>query len=286
MSISNTDFAQAAPRAATGDAFLPFGKSRIAFINAGGLWTLYLKEVRRFMKVQMQTVWAPAATTLLFLFIFTVALGRQGRIELGVPFADFLAPGLIMMAMLQNSFANTSSSVLIAKVQGTIIDILMPPLSAGELMIAFIGGAVTRAAAVGASIALAMMLAPNVRLHVSHVWAIVYFGVMGSAMLGLTGVLTGLWAEKFDHAATITNFVIQPLSLLSGTFYTIERLGGVWHMFSAVNPFFYLIDGFRYGLIGAADSNIAVGAAVIFAINTVLAVLTYVLLRRGYKLKA
>lgn len=188
--------------------------------------------------------------------------------------------------MLQNSFANTSSSVLIAKVQGTIIDLLMPPLSAGELMIAFVGGALTRAVAVGLSIALAMLLAPNVHLHVSHIWAIIYFGAMGSVMLGLTGVLTGLWAEKFDHAATITNFVIQPLSLLSGTFYTIERLGGVWHMFSAINPFFYLIDGFRYGLIGAADSNIAAGIVVVLSINIALAVLTYVLLRRGYKLKA
>lgn len=286
MSISNADFAQSVPKNTTPAQFLPLGKPRIAFINAGGLWTLYLKEVRRFMKVQMQTVWAPAATTLLFLFIFTVALGREGRVELGVPFADFLAPGLIMMAMLQNSFANTSSSVLIAKVQGTIIDLLMPPLSAGELMIAFVGGALTRAVAVGLSIALAMLLAPNVHLHVSHVWAIIYFGAMGSVMLGLTGVLTGLWAEKFDHAATITNFVIQPLSLLSGTFYTIERLGGVWHMFSAINPFFYLIDGFRYGLIGAADSNIAAGMVVVLSINIVLAVLTYVLLRRGYKLKA
>lgn len=264
----------------------PPGQPRIALINWAGLRTLYLKEVRRFIKVQMQTIWAPAASSLLFLFIFTVALGRQGRTILGVPYADFLAPGLIIMTMIQNSFANTSSSILIAKVQGTIIDLMMPPLSSAELILAFIGGAITRAIAVGLAIAAAMMLAPNVHLHLSHAWAIGYFGVMGAMLLGLVGLLTGLWAEKFDHAATITNFVIQPLAFLSGTFYLLNQLPGGWRTFSQLNPVHFLIDGFRYGFIGLADSDVMTGVIMLFLLNLCLGLATYVLLVRGWRLKA
>ncbi|MDO9490338.1 MAG: ABC transporter permease [Sphingomonadaceae bacterium] len=258
----------------------------IPFVNWRGLATLYLKEVRRFFKVQLQTVWAPAITTLLFLAIFTVALGRGGRVMLGVPFNDFLAPGLIVMGMIQNAFANSSSSILIGKVQGTIIDSLMPPLSSGELLLSYVAGALTRAWLVGAAIWMFMILWPDVHVAIRHPLAVVYYGSMGAIMLALMGVFTGIWAEKFDHSAAVTNFVVQPLSLLSGTFYTVDRLGGPWQAISHANPFFYIIDGFRYGFIGVSDGPLMTGALLLLAINVALWALCYRLLRTGWKLKA
>lgn len=257
----------------------------IPFVNWRGLATLYLKEVRRFFKVQLQTVWAPSITTLLFLAIFTVALGRGGRVVMGVPFNDFLAPGLIVMGMIQNAFANSSSSILIGKIQGTIIDSLMPPLSSGELLVSYVAGALTRAWLVGAAVWVAMILWPDVHVGIRHPLAVFYFGSMGAIMLSLLGVLTGIWADKFDHAAAVTNFVVQPLSLLSGTFYTVDRLAGPWQAISHANPFFYVIDGFRYGFIGTADGPFAVGAVALLAINVALWTLSYRLLRSGWKLK-
>ncbi len=253
--------------------------------NGLGVWTLYMKEVRRFIKVHLQTLWAPAITMLLFLAVFTLGLGRGDRVELGAPYADFLAPGLIAMGMMQNAFANSSSSILIAKVQGTITDVLMPPLSPGELLVAWVGGAVTRAWAV-ALIALAAMLAwPGLSIGVAALWPILLFGTLGAAMLALLGVLTGLWAEKFDHAAAVTNFVVQPLTLLSGTFFTLGRLGPPWTEAGHLNPFFFVIDGFRYGFLGAADGPVWLGAAVLVAIVSLLWLLCLVLLRRGWRLK-
>ena len=185
-------------------------------VNWVGLKTLYIKEVRRFFKVQMQTVWAPGITTLLYLVIFTVALGRGGRTVMGVDFADFLAPGLIVMAMIQNAFANASFSLLVGKIQGTIVDYLMPPLSTGELMAGLVGAAVTRAFFVGFAVWLAMLFWPGVSVAIEHPLAALWFGLMGSLMLAFLGLLTSLWAEKFDHAAAVTNFVVTPLSLLVG----------------------------------------------------------------------
>jgi len=262
------------------------GVPRIRLINGLGLWTLYLKEIRRFWKVQMQTVWAPALTTLLFLLIFTVALGGASRRIMGFPYADFLAPGLIIMGMVQNAFANTSSTFIIAKVQGTIVDLLMPPLTATELLLAVLAGAVTRAVLVGLAVWAAMALLPGVAVVPRQPWAIVWFGLNGSALLALMGVLTGLWAEKFDHTAMITNFVVQPLALLSGTFYTIDRLPGVWHAISHANPFFYLIDGFRYGFLGAADGDVGSGAVLLLGLNIALGLACFRLLRAGWKLRA
>lgn len=253
--------------------------------NGLGVWTLYMKEVRRFIKVQLQTLWAPAVTMLLFLAVFTVGMGRAGRVELGAPFADFLAPGLIAMGMMQNAFANSSSSILIAKVQGTITDVLMPPLSPGELLVAWVGGAVTRAWAVAAIALLAMLIWPGLSVQVVHVWPILLFGTLGAAMLALMGVITGLWAEKFDHAAAITNFVVQPLTLLSGTFYTLGRLGEPWETAAHVNPFFFAIDGFRYGFLGQSDGPIALGAAVLAALVAALWLACLLLLRCGWRLK-
>jgi ABC-2 type transport system permease protein len=257
----------------------------IRSVNWGGLKTLYLKEVRRFFKVQLQTIWAPAVTTLLFLVIFTVALGREGRMVMGIPFADFLAPGLIIMGMIQAAFANSSFSLLVGKIQGNIVDYLMPPLSTTELMAGLIGASITRAFLVGIAVWIFMLFWPGVHVTPHVGWAILWFGLMGSAMLAFFGLITSIWAEKFDHAAAVTNFVVAPLSLLSGTFYSIETLAPTFQVISHANPFFYVISGFRYGFLGTADSPILFGALLLLAINVALAALCYVLLRKGWKLK-
>jgi len=263
----------------------------ITGFNRIGLWSLYMKEVRRFLKVQTQTVWAPAITTLLFLIIFSVAMGRSGREVLGVNFATFVAPGLIMMGMMQNAFANSSFSLLAGKLQGTIVDLLMPPLTEAELLTGIVGAAMTRAVMVGGAVALAMALWPGIDMMAAHPWAIVWFGLMGSLMLSLMGLLTSLWAEKFDHAAAVTNFVVAPLSLLSGTFYVIHNLAPAFQTISRANPFFYMISGFRFGFIGESDigntNGAVIGAAAgVGLLNLVLGWVTYRLLRSGWKIKS
>ncbi len=261
------------------------GEATLNGVNWGGLKTLYIKEVRRFFKVQLQTVWGPAVTTMLYLVIFTVAMGRAGRTVLGHPFADFLAPGLIVMAMLQNSFANSSFSLLVGKIQGTIVDYLMPPLSTGELIVGLVGASVTRAFLVGSAVWLAMAFWPGVSVEVRHPFVALWFGLMGSLMLALLGFMTSIWAEKFDHAAMITNFVVAPLSLLSGTFYSVEQLAPAFRAVSHLNPFFYVISGFRYGFLGVTDSPLMVGAVGLLALNLVLWAICYALLRSGWKIK-
>jgi ABC-2 type transport system permease protein len=280
MMDANSKPAMAAP------ALREPGVPVIPHLNGEGLKTLYLKEVRRFFKVQLQTVWAPAVTTLLFLVIFAVALGRGDRVILGVPFADFLGPGLIVMGMIQNSFANSSSSILVAKVQGSIIDVLMPPLSAGELMLAWVGGALTRAWLVGGAVWLAMAVAPGVDVPLHNPLLILYYGTMGSVLLALLGILTGIWAEKFDHAAAVTNFVIQPLTLLSGTFYVVDRLGPTVAAIAHANPFFHIIDGFRAGFIGVSDGPLFNGGAALLLVNAVLWWFCYRVVKSGWKLRA
>lgn len=258
-------------------------------VNWEGLRTLYVKEVRRFFKVQLQTIWAPAVTTLLFLAIFTVATGARRPVAVGggqVAFADFVAPGLIVMGMLQNAFQNSSFSLLVGKIQGNIVDYLMPPLSTAELLTGLTAGAVTRAFCVGGAVWLAMLLWPGVHVTPLHLGAILWFGFLGSVMLAFMGVLTSLWAEKFDHAAAITNFVIAPLTLLSGTFYSVDRLAPAFRAFSHVNPFFYVISGFRYGFLGTADSPVLLGSIVILGIDLVLGGLCYGLIKSGWRLKS
>ncbi len=255
-------------------------------VNWGGLRTLYIKEVRRFFKVQLQTIWAPAITTLMFLVIFSVSMGPIRPNVLGVAFPDFIAPGLIMMGMMQNAFANSSFSLLVGKIQGTIVDYLMPPLSTGEVLAGLAGGAITRALCVGLAVWAAMVLWPNVHVAPKHLWAVVWFGFLGSSMLALLGVLTSIWAEKFDHAAAVSNFVVAPLSLLSGTFYSVDRLSPTFAAISHANPFFYAISGFRYGFTGVSDSPVIVGSIVLLAINVVLCAICYVLLAKGWKTKS
>ncbi len=253
-------------------------------LNLVGLWTLYLKEVRRFIKVGTQTLLAPVITTLVFLAIFTLALGGASHEVAGVPFLAFLGPGLMMMTIVQNAFANTSSSLAIAKVQGNIVDYLMPPLSAGELLFGIAMGGMTRGILVGVVVWVAML--PFVPMVPLHPWLIAYFVLTASLMLALLGILGALWAEKFDQLAAVTNFVITPLSFLSGTFYSIARLPEPFHLLALFNPFFYMIDGIRYGFTGHTDGNVLVGVLALALVNAALWTFALHLLRIGYKLKA
>lgn len=262
----------------------PPAARRIGWINARGLWELYLKEIRRFVKVWLQTLAAPLVTTLIFLAIFGLSIGDRVGTNGGVGFLEFLAPGLIIMAVVQNAFANTSSSLMIAKVQGSIVDTLMPPLSPLELMIGFAMGGVTRGLIVGAAVALGMAF--FVTLGVEHPFYILYHAVGASLMLSLMGIMAAIWSDKFDHMAAITNFIITPLSFLSGTFYTIDRLPEGARFVAALNPFFYMIDGFRYGFIGHDQATPFVGILVVGGVNIGLALMCWLMLRSGYKLKS
>ncbi|MGE4562325.1 MAG: ABC transporter permease [Rhodospirillales bacterium] len=249
-----------------------------------GLWTLYMREVRRFFKVYTQTLLAPVVTTLLFLAIFSLALGDATRSVGGVPFMVFLAPGLIMMSIAQNAFANTSSSIVIAKIQGNIVDTLMPPFTAHELTLGIALGGATRGICVGVATGIGMSLFVNFSIH--NVLFILYHAVMASLMLSLLGTIGGIWSEKFDHIAAVTNFVITPLSFLSGTFYSIQRLPEAVQIAAHLNPFFYMIDGFRYGFIGHADGSLMGGVVAMAGINIALWSLCTWMFASGYKLKA
>lgn len=253
-------------------------------LNLLGLWTLYVKEVRRFLKVLTQTVVAPMITTLMFLAIFALALGGTRRVIGGVSFLEFLAPGLLMMAVVQNAFANTSSSLMIAKIQGNIVDYLMPPLGPGELAFGIVMGGVTRGLLVAVAVWVALL--PFVALLPLHPLAVLLSLLLAATMLSLLGLLAALWAEKFDQMAAVTNFVITPLSFLSGTFYSIADLPEPLHLIALVNPFFYMIDGVRWAFTGHADGPVVVGYVVLAVVNVALSLAAWQLLKHGYKLKA
>ncbi|MDT8344196.1 MAG: ABC transporter permease [Thermohalobaculum sp.] len=260
------------------------GVRRFGAVNWLGLWTLYVREVRRFASVWTQTILAPLATAALFMVVFTLAFaGRRGAVE-GLPFEVFLAPGILMMAVLQNAFANTSSSLVISKVQGNIVDTLMPPLSAGEIVAGYVAGGVTRGLACAVAIGVLLFPAAGVGLA-QPVWALV-FAVQGALMLSLLGVLGGIHAEKFDQMAALTNFVIMPLSFLSGTFYSITVLPEPFLTLSHLNPFFYLIDGFRHGALGQSDASPWLGLAVATVLNAALWALAWRWVATGYRLKS
>lgn len=260
------------------------GSRRFGRFNWLGVWTLYQKEVQRFLKVITQTVLAPIITTLLFLVIFSVALAGARRAPGGVPFEVFLAPGLIMMAVVQNAFMNTSSSLLVSKVQGSVVDFLMPPLSPAELTFAFVMGGVTRGLVVAIGTGIVMM--PFASLYITHLWAVLFFVIEASLLLSLLGVIAGVWAEKFDHMAFVTNFIITPLAFLSGTFYAVDRLPAPWYQISQWNPFFYLIDGFRYGFIGQSSGDLTTGMTLITGLIILLWIISHQIFKKGYKLKA
>lgn len=252
-------------------------------VNWEGLRTLYVREVRRFFKVGMQTVLAPVVTTLLYMLIFVVAVQGAGPPIGGVPFADFIAPGLVMMAILNNAFSNSSSSLIQAKIMGTAPDFLTPPLSPLEQAAGFALGAATRGVFVGVITAGAVYLFADPSF--AHPWAIAYFGLLAAFMMAFVGVAVGLWAEKFDHLAAATNFVIVPMTFLSGTFYLVDRLPYPFDALSHYNPFFFLIDGFRYGFIGHAESDLRAGVAVAAALTLATGALCWRLFRIGYRLK-
>ncbi len=261
-----------------------YGMRQFGYVNWRGLWTLYMKEVKRFWKVWMQTLGAPIVTTLLFLAIFSVALGRVRPDINGVAFVNFLAPGLIMMAIIQNAFANSSSSLLVGKVQGNIVDILMPPLSPMELGAGIIWGAVTRGIFVGIGTYASMSI--FVPLGVHNMWALGFYGLMASLLLSSIGLIGGIWAEKFDHLATVTNFGIMPLSFLSGTFYSVDQLPHFAYVITQYNPFFYMIDGFRYGVTGHAEGSLLFGGLMLLILNIIFGTACYILLKKGYRLKS
>ncbi|RIJ32628.1 ABC transporter permease [Henriciella mobilis] len=258
-------------------------------INWIGLWTLYKREVGRFLKVWMQTLFAPVITTLLFMTVFKLAFGNRGELTgdfAGLDYNSFLAPGLVIMSMLQNAFQNTSSSLTIAKVQGSQVDFLMPPLSPLELTLGFIFGAVTRGLMVGIIGALAIHFSGLASLDIANIWPVIWFSLMATIFLAALGAVGGIWAEKFDHLAAVTNFVIVPLTFLSGTFYDIKVLVEPFQSAAHFDPIFYLIDGFRAGFIGVSNSDLMVGAIASGVFTFLAGVWVWWLFRIGYKLKA
>ncbi len=259
-------------------------EKKIKGINIIGLQTLIKREVFRFLNVYTQTIIAPMVTTLMFYTVFALAFGGLQREINGISFLSFLAPGLIMMTMVQNAFANTSSSLVISKVQGNIVDVLMPPLSAAELFTGYAVGAVTRGVIVGTCTTFVLyFFAPMSFYSIAHIFL---FAILGTFMLGSLGIAAGIWSEKFDHIAAVTNFVVTPMTFLSGTFYSISMLPELWQGIAHFNPFFYMIDGFRYGYTGQADSNVNIGIAVLLTCNCALALLSYSMLKSGYKIKS
>ena len=258
---------------------------RIGRFNTAGFLTLYQRETKRFLKILGQTVAAPMMTAVLFMAVFAVAIGDRLDSEAGVNYIVFIGPGLVMMAALQNAFANTSTALVVSKVQGNVVDYLTPPLGPLEVILAMTGGGITRGVVVGVSAAFALALLGSAGWPVNPFLALVFL-VLGSAVMALAGILTGIWAEKFDGLSAVTSFVVQPMVFLSGTFYTIERLPAPIDSIAAFNPVFHMIDGYRYGTIGVASFPPLYGIAVLVVLTLILGVVCWWVLRQGYKLKA
>lgn len=253
-------------------------------INWLGLWTLYKREVWRFLKVINQTLLSPVVTTLLFLAVLNLSLGNHADNAVGsVSYAHFIAPGLIMMAVVQNAFANTSSSLMLSKIQGVIIDILMPPFTGAEITFGMVMGGVTRGVMVGVVVAASVYLFVPFTIH--SLPLALFFLLSSSLMLALIGLLTGVWSQSFDQLSAITNYIITPLSFLSGTFYSIRKLPDFWFHVCHFNPFFYMIDGFRYAMTGYSDGSVVSGIWIISLTNIVLWYVAQTMISRGYRLK-
>lgn len=253
-------------------------------INTIGLMTLINREIGRFLKVYTQTIVAPVVTMLMFYTVFMLAFGGLDRDVEGVPFRHFLAPGLIMMMMAQNAFANTSSSLIISKVQGNIVDILMPPLSSAEIFWGILIGGVARGLVVGFVGVVTLYFV--VDLPINSFVPMIGFAVLGTMMMSALGMMGGIWADKFDHIAAFTNFVVTPLTFLSGTFYSLSVLPQIWQDLAHGNPFFYMIDGFRSGFIGHSDGNLLIGLGLLIGFNLVVCTLTFLMIKSGYKIKS
>jgi ABC-2 type transport system permease protein len=260
------------------------GTRRFGSINWVGAWTLYKKEVLRFLIVWIQTIFSPLISSLLFLLVLSLAIGADRGNVLGVPFISFLAPGLISMQVIQQSFSHSSSSFMIGKIQGNIVDLLYAPLSATEVTISIALAAVTRSVMI--AIVSIIVFKLIIDIEISNYLLLIIFTLLSAFILGNIGIIAGLWAEKFDHMATVTNFVIVPLSFLSGTFYSINRLPEILQIISKANPFFYMIDGFRYSFIGKADGSIFIGLIYLSVLSFVSWFVTYLLYKKGYKIKS
>ncbi|GAB5437514.1 ABC transporter permease [Falsiruegeria mediterranea] len=264
--------------------FMELGERRFGRVNWLGLRTLAHRETARFMVVWTQTLLAPLVTAGLFLLIFTIAVGSKRGDVMGVPFLTFLAPGILTMTVIQNAFANTSSSIVISKVQGNIVDTLMPPLSAIEQLLGYLAGGVARGLLVAVAISVAFALVLGIVPQ--HPLVALLFVVMGATLLGALGIVAGIFANKFDQMAAITNFIVTPLAFLSGTFYSVEALPPVLNVISHLNPVFYLIDGVRFGVIGVSDSSPWLGFAVCSGATTAVCLLAWWMLKTGYRLKS
>lgn len=257
---------------------------RFGAVNWMGLYTLAQRETLRFLGVWTQTLLAPLVTAGLFLLIFNIAIGPSRSDVMGVPFLTFLAPGIMMMTVIQNAFANTSSSMVIAKVQGNIVDTLMPPLSPLETLLGYLAGGIARGVMIALVVATALALVLG--LMPQNPLIALIFVILGGAFMGGLGLLAGIFANKFDQMAAITNFIVTPLAFLSGTFYSVDALPPVLNVISHVNPVFYLIDGLRFGMIGVSDSSPWLGMAVCGGATLVVGAATWQMLRTGYRLKA
>lgn len=249
-----------------------------------GPWTLLKKELLRFWRVAFQTIAAPVITALLYLLIFSHVLESHVQVYDGVPYTAFLIPGLIMMSVLQNAFANSSSSLIQSKVMGNLVFVLLTPLTHLQFFLAFLIAAIIRGMVVGLCIYLVAMW--FVDLQLANPWMIIAFALLGSALLGTFGIIAGIWADRFDQMAAFQNFIIMPLSFLSGVFYSIHSLPPFWQKVSQLNPFFYMIDGFRYGFFGKGDVSPLISLSIVGASFLVLAWITLRMLKSGYKLRS
>ena len=254
------------------------------YINWIGFWTLYKKEVLRFLIVVIQTIISPLVTSLLFLMVLSLAIGNNKGEVLGFPFMVFLAPGLIAMQVIQQAFSHSSSSIMIGKIQGNIVDVLHAPLTSGEVTLAINLAACTRSIII--AIVSIVIFSFIIEMHFYSYFHILVFTFLGSFILSSLGIIIGLWAEKFDHMASATNFIIVPLSFLSGTFYSIERLPETLKNISEANPFFYIIDGFRYGFLGISDGSVKFGIFYLVILSCLMWLAAYILFKKGYKIKS
>jgi ABC-2 type transport system permease protein len=259
-------------------------KKSFGDINWIGFWALYKKEVLRFLIVAIQTIISPLVTSLLFLLVLSLAIGENRGEVLGFSFITFLAPGLIAMQVIQQAFSHSSSSIMIGKIQGNIVDILYAPLSAGEITLAINLAACTRSIMI--AIFSIIVFSFIVELEIHNFVSILIYTLLGSFILSSIGIIIGLWAEKFDHMASATNFIIVPLSFLSGTFYSINRLPDILKNISEWNPFFYIIDGFRSGFLGATDGSIKFGFFYLIILSFLSWFAAYILFKKGYKIKS
>ena len=256
----------------------------INIVNWLGLYTLYLKEVKRFTSVFLQTITAPMVTTLLFVVVFSIAIDRSAGIK-GVSYISFLIPGLMMMSVLQNAFANTSSAFMTAKVTGSIVDLLLAPLGSLEIFIAHNLAGITRGIIVFFATFLLLLILGIANLPINYIWTVIFL-ISGGFALSCIGIIAGIWAQKFDQLAIVSNFVVQPLAFLSGTFYSIERLPEFLKPIAYSNPFFYVIDGFRYGFLGISDISPYISMIILLGFNFILGYSAWYVLNSGYRLKS